>query len=319
MAWRRIGDKPLFKLTPKTTSHFEAIAWDELRPKTTLHFKATAWDGCLKEVPSISIFRLRCCPCPILLYIFGWLLYIFQLSGLLGQGAHYSVLDGSPRHHWGSAYTIDIYGAYRAVTNNCACGLNDACADTPGDTYNCHCDIRDNKTRHDLGQIILKADLPVVGLYLPDIGSGSTVSYWIGPLRCGEEQFGKSWQLDSLFNSSSRVTSKETSRLHIAGPLWEESHSNAESFSMSGVIVRWQEFLAWWYMMTSPTGNIFRVTGHLCGEFTAQRPVTWNFDVFFDLRLNERLSKHSLGIRVNLKICIKGAEMRFFSVSTNYY
>ena len=40
-------------------------------------------------------------------------------------------------------------------------------------------------------------------------------------------------------------------------------------------------------MMTSSNGNIFRVTGHLCGEFTGpgefpvQRPVTRNFDVFF--------------------------------------
>ena len=47
--------------------------------------------------------------------------------------------------------------------------------------------------------------------------------------------------------------------------------------------------------------NIFRVTGHLCGEFTgprwipAQRPVTWSFDIFFDLRLNKRLSKQSWG------------------------
>ena len=43
-------------------------------------------------------------------------------------------------------------------------------------------------------------------------------------------------------------------------------------------------------MMTSSNGNIFRVTGPLCGEFTgpgefpAQRPVTRIFDVFFDLR-----------------------------------
>ena len=49
-------------------------------------------------------------------------------------------------------------------------------------------------------------------------------------------------------------------------------------------------------MMTSSNGNIFRVTGHLCGEFTghgefpAQRPVTRILDVFFDLRLNKRLS-----------------------------
>ena len=49
--------------------------------------------------------------------------------------------------------------------------------------------------------------------------------------------------------------------------------------------------------MTSSNGNIFRVTGPLCGEFTGpgefpiQRPVTRSFDVFFDLRLNKRLSK----------------------------
>ena len=45
-------------------------------------------------------------------------------------------------------------------------------------------------------------------------------------------------------------------------------------------------------MMTSSNGNIFHVTGPLCGEFAGpgefptQRPVTRTFDVFFDLRLN---------------------------------
>ena len=29
------------------------------------------------------------------------------------------------------------------------------------------------------------------------------------------------------------------------------------------------------------------------GKFPSQRPVTWSFDVFFDLRLNKRLSKQS--------------------------
>ena len=54
-------------------------------------------------------------------------------------------------------------------------------------------------------------------------------------------------------------------------------------------------------MMTSSNGNIFHVTGHLCreftgpGEFPAQRPVTRSFDIFFDLHLNKRLSKQSLG------------------------
>ena len=53
--------------------------------------------------------------------------------------------------------------------------------------------------------------------------------------------------------------------------------------------------------MTSSNGNIFRVTGPLCGEFTgpgefpAQRSVTRSFDVFFDLRLNEWMSKQPWG------------------------
>ena len=52
-------------------------------------------------------------------------------------------------------------------------------------------------------------------------------------------------------------------------------------------------------MMTSWNGNIFRVSVHLCGEFTGPRWITRTkasgFDVFFDLRLNKRLSKQSGG------------------------
>ena len=54
-------------------------------------------------------------------------------------------------------------------------------------------------------------------------------------------------------------------------------------------------------MMTSSNGNIFCVTGPLCGEFTddrwipAHRPVTRKFDVSFNLRLNKRLRKQSSG------------------------
>ena len=54
-------------------------------------------------------------------------------------------------------------------------------------------------------------------------------------------------------------------------------------------------------MMTSSNGNIFCVTGPLCGEITGpgeiptQRPVTRSFDVFFDPRLNKRLSKQPWG------------------------
>ena len=82
--------------------------------------------------------------------------------------------------------------------------------------------------------------------------------------------------------------------------------------SLSGIITyhwQWHIKVKWGFvkyisfrrtyhvMMTPSNGNIFRVTGPLCGEFTGpgefptQRPVMWGFDVFFDLRLNKRLSK----------------------------
>ena len=55
-------------------------------------------------------------------------------------------------------------------------------------------------------------------------------------------------------------------------------------------------------MMTSSSWKKMRITGPLCvgnspvtGEFPSQRPVTWSFDVFFDLHLNTRLSKRSWG------------------------
>ena len=62
-----------------------------------------------------------------------------------------------------------------------------------------------------------------------------------------------------------------------------------------------QDLDEWKCMMTSSNGNIFRVTGPLCGELTGpgefptQRPVTRSFDVFFDLRLNKQLSKQPWG------------------------
>ena len=62
------------------------------------------------------------------------------------------------------------------------------------------------------------------------------------------------------------------------------------------------------FMMTSSNGNIFRVTGHLCGEvtapgeFLAQRPVIRSFDVFLDLRLDLRLSKQSRSYTISFDV-----------------
>ena len=52
-------------------------------------------------------------------------------------------------------------------------------------------------------------------------------------------------------------------------------------------------------MMASSNGHIFGVTDLLCGDFTGPRwipltkPVTRNFDVFFDLCPNKQLSKQT--------------------------
>ena len=64
---------------------------------------------------------------------------------------------------------------------------------------------------------------------------------------------------------------------------------------LSTLLHTMHDYPACFYMMTSSNGNIFRVTGPLCGEFTgelpAQRPVTRRSNVFFDMHLNKRLSK----------------------------
>ena len=77
--------------------------------------------------------------------------------------------------------------------------------------------------------------------------------------------------------------------------------SNYEQLETHGCIINTVDTDIEVIMMTSSNGNIFRVAGHLCGEFTglrwipAQRPVTQSFDVFFDLCLNKRLRKQSWG------------------------
>ena len=83
----------------------------------------------------------------------------------------------------------------------------------------------------------------------------------------------------------------------------------------------------WVTMMTSSNGNIFLVTGPLCGnspvtgEFPSQRPVTRGFDIFFDLRLNKRLSKQwwgwwfetpSLWRHCNVYFYITGSRTTFY-------
>ena len=54
-------------------------------------------------------------------------------------------------------------------------------------------------------------------------------------------------------------------------------------------VIKWKDFPRYWPFVRG-TGN-----SPVPGEFPAQRPVTRGFDVFFDVRLNKRFSKQSLG------------------------
>ena len=61
---------------------------------------------------------------------------------------------------------------------------------------------------------------------------------------------------------------------------------------------RWRVPRTWWrHQMETFSASLAICAGNspVHGEFPAQRPVTRSFDVFFDLRLNKRLSKQPWG------------------------
>ena len=64
------------------------------------------------------------------------------------------------------------------------------------------------------------------------------------------------------------------------GGLYTETHDD---------VIKWKHFPRYWPFVR----GIHR--SPVPGEFPTQRPMTRSFDVFFDLRLNKRLSKQSWG------------------------
>ena len=67
------------------------------------------------------------------------------------------------------------------------------------------------------------------------------------------------------------------------------SSSLRHTYSRKGHIPLWRHQMATFSALVALSAGNSPVTG----EFPSQRPVTRSFDVFFDLRLNERLSKQS--------------------------
>ena len=69
--------------------------------------------------------------------------------------------------------------------------------------------------------------------------------------------------------------------------------SVTDSLIMSMLLIT----VSWWhYQMETFSASLAHFAGNssVTGEFPLQRPVTRSFDVFFDLRLNKRLSKQSI-------------------------
>ena len=66
--------------------------------------------------------------------------------------------------------------------------------------------------------------------------------------------------------------------------IWNNSANKCSSKALTSHddVIKWTHFPRYWPFVT--------------GEFPLQRPVTMIFDVFFDLRLNKRLSKQSRGL-----------------------
>ena len=65
----------------------------------------------------------------------------------------------------------------------------------------------------------------------------------------------------------------------------DSPRSNWRKFEQHDDVIKWKHFPCYWPYER----GILPVTG----EFSAQRPVTRSFDVFFDLHLNKQLSKQS--------------------------
>ena len=85
-----------------------------------------------------------------------------------------------------------------------------------------------------------------------------------------------------------------TMKIYVASELFLWKVQHAVTYLRSLFICREIAFVHVLFMMTSSNGNIFRVTAHLCGEFTGPRwiPRTKASDAELWC-LNKRLSKQS--------------------------
>ena len=102
---------------------------------------------------------------------------------------------------------------------------------------------------------------------------------------------------NSTVDSFFRRTTTAIWKVRITGSLWEDFNGG---LPRKGPVMRkamlW--YHPWWrHQMETFSALLAICPGNspVSGEFPAQRPVTRSFDVFFDLRMNKRLSKQWRG------------------------
>ena len=99
------------------------------------------------------------------------------------------------------------------------------------------------------------------------------------------------WYLLSMFNMTDGVTAR-ISCVIIVEPIIDVQHlSRLRRLPCIRMLSCWR------HQMETFSALLAICAGNspVPGEIPAQKPVTWSFDVFFDLRLNKRLSKQSWG------------------------
>ena len=90
------------------------------------------------------------------------------------------------------------------------------------------------------------------------------------------------------------LRTKKTPKPRVADPSWRES-TGVRWFPLT---IQLETPYTWWrHQMETFSALLALCAGNspVTGEYPAQRPVTRSFDIFFDLRLNKRLSNQSWG------------------------
>ena len=90
-------------------------------------------------------------------------------------------------------------------------------------------------------------------------------------------------------------------------------------FAVNNMIIYWVFFLqnSWWHHEMETFSTLLALcagNSPVTGEFPTQRPMTWNFDVFFDLHLNKWLSKWLWGWWFEMPSCSLWHHFNVYSI-----